>query len=92
MLYDLGEYPAAVFGGNTQIVGEVLELPDDAGTLAALDEYEGFDPDDPQGSLYLRVRRLVRLSGGRSLSCWSYAYNGDVTGHAAIPGGDYLRR
>jgi gamma-glutamylcyclotransferase (GGCT)/AIG2-like uncharacterized protein YtfP len=92
VLYDLGRYPAAVFGGELEIVGEVLELPADAGILAALDEYEGFEPDDPQGSLYLRVRRQVTLSDGQSLDCWAYAFNGDVTGHAAIPGGDYLRR
>jgi gamma-glutamylcyclotransferase (GGCT)/AIG2-like uncharacterized protein YtfP len=92
VLYDLGEYPGAVFGGAAKIVGEVIQLPSDDSVLAALDEYEGFDPHDPQGSLYLRVRREVTLADGRSLDCWAYAYNRDVTGHATIPGGDYLAR
>ncbi|HWB12827.1 MAG TPA: gamma-glutamylcyclotransferase family protein [Pirellulales bacterium] len=92
VLYDLGKYPGAVFSGSGKIVGEVLELPDSERLLAALDEYEGFDPDDLQGSLYLRVRRSVTLADGRSLDCWAYAYNRDVTGCATIPGGDYTAR
>lgn len=92
VLYDLGPYPGAVFGGDSEIVGEVLELPDDSRVLAALDEYEGFDSGDRKGSLYLRVRQVVILADGRPLECWAYAYNGDLTAHAVIPSGDYLRR
>jgi gamma-glutamylcyclotransferase (GGCT)/AIG2-like uncharacterized protein YtfP len=92
VLYDLGKYPGAVFGGSSEIVGEVLELPDDGCLLTALDEYEGFAPNDRQGSLYLRVRTTVTFADGRSLECWAYAYNGDVTGHARIAGGDYVRK
>jgi len=90
VLYDLGEYPGAIFGGSEEIVGEVLQLPGDDSVLAALDKYEGFDPNDLEGSLYLRVRRQVMLADGRPLVCWSYAYNRDVTGRETIPGGDYL--
>ena len=92
VLYDLGKYPGAVFGGTAEIVGEVIELPRDERLLAILDDYEGFDPDDPQGSLYLRVRQRVRVADARSLDCWAYAYNHDVRGRATIPGGDYLAR
>lgn len=92
VLYDLGPYPGAVFGGDAQIVGEVLELPDDSELLAILDDYEGFDANDLQGSLYLRVRRTVILADGRPLECWAYSYNGDLTGRPMIPGGDYTRR
>lgn len=60
--------------------------------LGALDEYEGFLPDDPQGSLYLRVSVPVALAEGRSLECWAYAYNRDVTGLEPIGSGDYLKR
>src|SRR5690349_21200895 len=87
VLYDLGPYPGAIFGGDAQIVGEALELPDDSRLLAALDEYEGFVPSDPKGSLYLRVRQTVTLADGRPLECWAYAYNGDLTGRPMIPGG-----
>jgi gamma-glutamylcyclotransferase (GGCT)/AIG2-like uncharacterized protein YtfP len=92
VLYDLGDYPGAVFGGAAEIVGEVIELPGDGSVLPALDEYEGFDPDDREGSLYLRVRRQVTLVDGRSLDCWAYAYNRDLTGRPTIAGGDYLAR
>lgn len=92
-LYDLGRYPGAMFGGGATIVGEVFELPaDDAELLEKLDEYESFVPADPQGSLYLRVCVDVALADGRSLECWGYIYNRDVTGHKLIAGGDYLRR
>ncbi|HVX12961.1 MAG TPA: gamma-glutamylcyclotransferase family protein [Pirellulales bacterium] len=92
VLYDLGPYPGAVFGGDGQIAGEVFELPDDRRVLAALDDYEGFLPHDPQGSLYIRVRRTVALSDGRQLECWAYAYQDDVTGRQRILCGDWLRR
>jgi gamma-glutamylcyclotransferase (GGCT)/AIG2-like uncharacterized protein YtfP len=90
VLYDLGKYPGAVFGGAAEIVGEVIELPQDERLLAALDDYEGFDPHDREGSLYLRAQQQVRLVDGRPLDCWAYAYNRDLTGRASIPGGDYL--
>ena len=92
-LYDLGRYPGAVFGGPATIVGEVFELPaEHTSVLATLDEYEGFLPNDPEGSLYLRVSVPVALTEGRSLECWSYAYNRDVTGRKPIESGDYVRR
>ncbi len=92
VLYDLGPYPGAVFEGDGQIAGEVFELPDARRILAALDEYEGFLSHDPQGSLYIRVRRTVALSDGRGLECWAYTYQGDVTSRQRILGGDWLRR
>ena len=85
-LYDLGEYPAAVFdGGGTNhgvVHGRVYRLPDDPAVLAALDEYEGL-PD-----LYVRVAVPVRTTGG-DLTCWAYQYNRDPAGYPRIPSGTY---
>src|SRR5262245_14514084 len=90
--YDLGEYPALVAGQDgSRVVGDVLELPDDAAVLAALDDYEDYDPADPDGSLYVRVRRPVRLAGGETRECWLYAYARPVEGGRLIAGGDYAR-
>lgn len=90
-LYDLGDYPGATFGGppDSLVLGEVFELPDDGGHLAALDSYEGFDPRDPEGSPFVRQRRLVTLAAGRQLDCWVYAYNRDLANAPRIVGGQY---
>ena len=85
-LYDLGAYPGATFdGAGGTVHGTVLKLPADdaAAVLAALDAYEGV-PD-----LYHRRPVTVTLAGGGELSCWAYAYNGDVTAGRPIPSGTY---
>jgi gamma-glutamylcyclotransferase (GGCT)/AIG2-like uncharacterized protein YtfP len=90
-LYDLGEYPGAILdSGEARIVGEVFQLPDGDETLAALDEYEGFDPCDPTSSLFLRRRCEVDLEDGRSVESWVYVYNRRVSPSTIIQGGDYF--
>ncbi|MEO6725609.1 MAG: acetylornithine/succinylornithine family transaminase [Blastocatellia bacterium] len=80
-LYDLGEYPGAVLdaGTSTRIIGEVFELPKDPGVLATLDEYEGFDADAPQESLFQRVKTEVKLAEGGKQEVWIYVYNRNVS-------------
>jgi gamma-glutamylcyclotransferase (GGCT)/AIG2-like uncharacterized protein YtfP len=75
-LYDLGEYPGAVLSRTgLPVRGQVFELPDDPKILRRLDEYEGFNPSQPKGSLFVRRRCLVTLKDGKRLSCWVYTYN-----------------
>lgn len=76
-LYDFGDYPGAVLDGASghPIYGTVFLLPDDEGLLRELDEYEGFDPADRNGSLFVRELHPVRLAGGEELICWAYTYN-----------------
>lgn len=91
-LYDLGPYPAATLNEAEAgvIVGEVYRLPDHADVLARLDEHEEYRADDLAGSMYLRVRRAVRLDDGQSMYVWVYAYNRSVAGARLVPGGDYV--
>jgi len=91
-LYDLGPYPVAVVDDTavTRIEGEVLALPKDPTVLAALDDYEGFRPDNPAGSLYRRIRHHVSALDGRSLRCWVYVAPCEPPNATLIPGGDYL--
>ncbi|HTR25699.1 MAG TPA: gamma-glutamylcyclotransferase family protein [Terriglobales bacterium] len=92
-LFDLGEYPGAVLSSTGgPIKGLVFELPDDPKVLDRLDEYEGFDPEKPGSSLFVRKRRQAELEDGRKLACWVYAYNRPVKAETAVSGGDYLRR
>ena len=84
-LYDLGSYPGAVLddGSPRRISGTVYRLPPGDDVLPRLDDYEGFDPQVPQASLFIRRLHPVDLDGGRTLPCWIYEYTGS-TGHAAI--------
>ena len=76
-LYELDGYPGAVPDpkSKNRIRGTVLELPEDTTVLSQIDEYEGYDPDDPETSEFVRVRQAVELSGGGTQECWIYRYN-----------------
>lgn len=91
-LFDLGIYPAAVPAPEDSVWGEVYEVreEDAPGVLAALDEIEGFRPDDPDHSLYRRAQTDVRLEDGRTSRAWVYFYNAPLGGAQRIPSGDYL--
>ena len=77
VLYDLGGYPGAVPDPNTagRSFGTVMDLPEDEGVLARLDRYEGFDPQAPKTSEYIRERQIVELETGGTVECWFYRYN-----------------
>jgi gamma-glutamylcyclotransferase (GGCT)/AIG2-like uncharacterized protein YtfP len=76
-LYDLGGYPGAVAdpAAKGKIAGTVMELPDGEDVLAQLDRYEGFDPQAPGTSEYIRERQVVELKTGGTVECWFYRYN-----------------
>ena len=89
-LFDLGLYPAAVPASEGRVWGEVYEMSDAATVLAALDEIEGYRHDDPDRSLYTRLRTKVTLEDGQALDAWVYFYNAPLGGAPRIPSGDYL--
>ena len=79
-LYNLGEYPGAILDDTAPpIPGELFTVPD-AETLAALDAYEDFRPNDTANSLFLRVETTATLPDGTRHPCWVYVYNGEVQG------------
>ena len=89
-LFDVGISPAAVPDPDGIVWGEVYSMIDPAAVLAALDEIEGYTPDEPDRSLYLRAQTLVTLPDGTSEQAWVYFYNAPL-GHAErIASGDYL--
>lgn len=92
-LFALGSHPAGIPDPDspTTIAGEVIEFPDDGTVLRKLDAYEEFDPESPEESLFVRRIVTVRLADDRTLPCWTYAYNRDVSGATPILGGDYAR-
>ncbi len=89
-LYDLGIYPAAIPAPEGVVRGEVYEMMDPEAVLHALDDIEGFRPDDPDKSLYSRDRASVRMPDGGTEQAWVYFYNAPLGRAPRIPSGDYL--
>ncbi len=93
-LYDLGHYPGLVTGAAAAggiVKGLVVEIPN-AELLGQLDDYEQFDPAQPDASLFVRERCDARLSAGGRRPCWAYVYRRDVSGAKRIKSGDYRAR
>ncbi len=89
-LYDVGLYPAAIPASDAFVQGELHRMSDAASVLRELDAIEGFRPEQPDASLYMRLETPVTLSDGRTESAWTYFYNAPL-GHAPrIDSGDYL--
>ena len=91
-LFDLGIYPAAIpADDNSKVWGELYEMTDAPGVLAALDEIEGYRPNEPERSLYTRVLTDMTLEeGGVVVAAWTYFYNAPLGQAQRIASGDYL--
>ena len=89
-LFDLGIYPAAGPAADDRVWGEVYEVDDEPAVLGTLDEIEGYAPDDPDHSLYVRGKAAVTLEDGRRIDAWAYFYNAPLGQAQKIPSGDYL--
>jgi len=93
VLYDLGGYPGAVADPDAdgRIAGTVMELPEDEGVLAQLDRYEGFDPQAPETSEYIREKQTVELKAGGTVGCWFYRYNRELRDSQRVKSGAWGR-
>ena len=91
-LFDLGIYPAAIPADDGSLVwGELYETVEPVPVLAALDEIEGYRANEPDRSLYMRVRVDVTLADdGRVEPAWTYFYNAPLGQAQRIASGDYL--
>lgn len=89
-LFDLGIYPAAVPAPEGLVWGEVYEMVEADTVLAALDDIEGYRPDNPDRSLYARSQADVMLPDGSRAQAWVYFYNAPLGRASRIPSGDYL--
>lgn len=87
-LFDLGAYPAArpARDSSEQIVGELYAVLDPQ-ALAVLDEFEGFDPQHPERSDYLRER--IALIQPRAERAWVYHYRLEPDPALRIASGDW---
>ena len=90
-LFDVGIYPAAIPATDSKVWGEVHTMRDVDAVLAALDEIEGYRPDEPDASLYRRVETTVTFEDGRAAPAWTYFYNAPLGRAQRIESGDYLQ-
>src|ERR1700709_927884 len=89
-LYDIGEYPGAVFYSDDEsyIYGSILELTNIEKVLPVIDEYEGYGDDQIQPNEFIRALANIETDAG-SVSCWLYLYNLPVAGLPVIESGRY---
>lgn len=84
-VFDTGlDYPAAVFGGDGKIHGRIYRL-----NTALLDE--GLAVLDEEEETVTGLYRRVRITTGRGVEAWAYAY-GDGLDLTPIPSGDWFDR
>lgn len=87
------EYPGLTISENSnhQVLGEIYHLLNPSEVLTKLDLYEGYTPDIPGGSLFIRDSATVKPAKKTgSLKCWIYLYCGQVSEEQRIHSGDYL--
>jgi gamma-glutamylcyclotransferase (GGCT)/AIG2-like uncharacterized protein YtfP len=89
-LYDLGLFPVAIPAPGSRVWGEIYEVEDDPSVLAKLDEIEGFRPNDPDSSLYVRAQSTVTLEDGTEQTTWVYFFNAPLGRAERIESGNYL--
>ena len=89
-LFDLGIYPAAIPAADGRVWGEVHRMLDTDAVLSALDEIEGYRPNEPDQSLYMRVETPVTFDDGHATTAWAYFYNAPLGRAQRIESGDYL--
>ena len=84
-LRNFGDYPGLV-DGEGKVIGELVSLPEAA--LTRIDDLEGFDPSDPDGSLFRRELRTIQLRDGSFTQGWTYLWCHG--GGSSIDSGDWL--
>ena len=86
-LLDLGDYPGLI-EGDGKVVGELFLLP--VAALDRIDDLEGFDLADPEGSLFVRELREVQLPGHQATYS-AFTYRWPHGGGTPIVHGDWVR-
>lgn len=89
-MYNCGSFPGIVLGGETAVRCELFVCDDEfAGPMTRmLDNYEGYVPENPDNSLYLR--KEIELSDGVSASI--YEWNRPTEGLEIVESGDWTRK
>lgn len=92
-LHSLGDFPGLKLreeGEGFQVVVDVYEMPPEVEPvlLMSLDKYEGYYPNEPDQSLYSRVKVLT-VEG--NMEVWVYAYKFPAPESSFIESGDWFQ-
>jgi gamma-glutamylcyclotransferase (GGCT)/AIG2-like uncharacterized protein YtfP len=89
ILYDLGRYPAALFGAehDTRVIGEIFELPRDGRLLRELDYFEG--TEEPASPLS-RIEIEVLFDDGSPFRLETYSLGAPPPIKRVIASGDWI--
>ncbi|MFL7838311.1 MAG: gamma-glutamylcyclotransferase family protein [Candidatus Promineifilaceae bacterium] len=93
-LFDFGYYPIMTNGDGGSVVGQIINLKKECyiQILQDLDFLEGFDPDHPENSNFLRIRARVVTTAGGELEAWTYVGKGSkVQNLLPIESGDWAK-
>jgi gamma-glutamylcyclotransferase (GGCT)/AIG2-like uncharacterized protein YtfP len=90
-LYDLGSYPAAVPSPGHRVWGEVVKISDAEHVWPSIDAVEGYNPANPDRSLYIRRLVAVHVDDDSEVDAWVYFYNAPLADAPRIVSGDYLK-
>jgi pyruvate carboxylase len=92
-MYQVAEYPGIIASEDSkdQVVGELYLLSNTIKLLSVLDEYEEFDADKPDKSLFVRTKVQVQLNG-QEVESYAYLYNRPTQADTQIVSGDYLKK
>lgn len=94
-LFDLGEYPGAkpTTIKSKEVFGKIYEVDPKHfnSVLITLDDYEEYNPNKKQDSLYIRkITPVISEDGSLSLA-WVYWYNKPIDRKNEIVTGDYKK-
>jgi pyruvate carboxylase len=91
-MFQVADYPGIIPSDNDkdQVVGELYLLSNTIKLLNVLDEYEEFDPESSEKSLFKREHVTVKLKD-KEITSYAYLYNKAIDQKTRIASGDYLK-
>jgi gamma-glutamylcyclotransferase (GGCT)/AIG2-like uncharacterized protein YtfP len=90
-MISFGAFPGLLLWGDTDIVVDLYEFAGE-GKLFPINRYEGYDPNNPEDSLYVLTR--VPLVNDPETEVLCYEYNGTIRaadGRDIVEHGDWAR-
>ncbi|MEK6547208.1 MAG: gamma-glutamylcyclotransferase family protein, partial [Bacteroidota bacterium] len=90
-MYQVADYPGIIPSDDAkdQVLGELYLLSNTIKLLNVLDEYEEFDPESSDKSLFVREHVTVKLKD-KEITSYAYLYNKPIDQKTRIASGDYL--
>lgn len=87
-IYRISWYPGLVLGDEGEVKGELYSI--DAAQLLELDGFEGLSPGEMNGDEYRRVKTVVFLGAGKTVSAWVWEWTGSFDERDLLEQGDWI--